>query len=389
MADHALLSASGAKKWLTCTPSARLEETMPDDNSDEAAEGTKAHDLMEIAARYEFFGEPIPEDLNTVDKRRAAGYSDEMVEAVKVFIDDAKAIVEQLKAEGRAYTVLVEQRLDYSPWVPEGFGTGDLVIVAQHAMWVRDFKYGKGVRVESEDNYQMKLYGLGAYNELSFAYEGITEVNLGIVQPRVDNVSTWEVSLADLLAWGDSIKPVAEIAWRGEGEFVPGPHCSDGFCRARHTCLARAMAVLQAAKDADRKVLSDEEVDTLLPLLDWVTNWANGLKADARQKAIDGEVVYPNWKLVEGRSNRVLTDKKMAAVRLVANGIEKEKIFTAPEPELVGITELESLCGGKKKFNELLGDLIYKPPGQPTLVPRSDKRKEWVGKTSAEDDFGE
>lgn len=387
--DHALLGASSNKKWLTCTPSARLEAEIPDESSDEASEGTKCHDLMEHQAKYEYHGVPIPEEINTVEKRRAAGYTDEMVEAVRVFMDEAKKITDPLKAKGVPFTVLIEQKVDFSPWVPEGFGTGDLIVVAGQCVWVRDLKYGKGVRVESEENGQMMLYGLGAYNELSFAYEGIRELDLGIVQPRIGNVASWRVSLDNLLAWGDLIKPIAEKAWRGEGDFVPGPHCDDCFCRARRTCLARAVAVLTAARDAGNKLLTEAEVDVLLPLLDWVTSWANGIKANALDLAINGVAKYPNFKLVEGRSNRFLPDdnKGTAAVRLVANGIPKEKIFT--EPQLLGITALQELVGTKKKFDELLGDLLIKPAGKPTLVPITDKRAEWKPKASADDDFGD
>ena len=220
MADHALLSASGAKKWLACPPSARLEETLPDDASEEAKEGTKAHELMELAARHFYFKE-MRDDLRTPEQRAVAGFNEEMKEAVEIFMAECRKITDPLDAAGIPYTVLVEQKLDFSPWVPEGFGTGDLVIVARHCVWVRDFKYGKGVPVETEENYQMMLYGLGAYNELAFAYEDINELDIGVVQPRIDNVSTWRVSLANLLAWGESIKPIAQLAWEGKGGRVP------------------------------------------------------------------------------------------------------------------------------------------------------------------------
>ena len=384
MADHALLSASGAKKWLTCPPSARLEETLPDDASEEAKEGTKAHELMELAARHFYFKE-MRDDLWTPEQRAAAGFNEEMKEAVEIFMAECRKITDPLDAAGIAYTVLVEQKLDFSPWVPEGFGTGDLVIVARHCVWVRDFKYGKGVPVETEENYQMMLYGLGAYNELAFAYEDINELDIGVVQPRIDNVSTWRVSLANLLAWGESIKPIAQLAWEGKGEYKPGEHCTTGFCRARHTCRARVLSLLSAAVSP---CITTDEIATLLPVLPQLVSWGNSLQEQALKLAVDNGVTFRGYKLVEGRSNRFISDPKLAAARLVANGVPQEKLFTAPEPQLLGITALENLTG-KKKFQELLSDLLVKPPGKPTLVPDTDKRSVWVAKSSAEDDFAD
>ena len=384
MADHAILSASGAKKWLACPPSARLEETLPDDSSAEANEGTKAHELMELAARYVYFKE-VRDDLRTPEQRAAAGFNEEMKEAVEIFMAECRKITDPLDAAGTPYTVLIEQKLDYSPWAPEGFGTGDFVVVARHCVWVRDFKYGKGVPVETEENFQMMLYGLGAYNELSFAYEDIRELDIGIVQPRIDNVSTWRVSLANLLAWGESVKPIAQLAWEGKGQFNPGEHCTTGFCRARHTCRARILHLLSAAVSP---CVTTDEIATLLPVLPQLVSWGNSLQEQALKLAVDDGVTFRGYKLVEGRSNRFISDPKLAAIRLVASGVPQEKIFTAPEPQLLGITALENLTG-KKKFQELLNDLLVKPPGKPTLVPDTDKRSVWVAKSSAEDDFAD
>ena len=382
--EHAILSASGAKKWLACPPSARLEETLPDDASAEANEGTKAHELMELAARYVYFKE-VRDDLRTPEQRAAAGFNEEMKEAVEIFMAECRKITDPLDAAGTPYTVLIEQKLDYSPWAPEGFGTGDFVVVARHCVWVRDFKYGKGVPVETEENSQMMLYGLGAYNELSFAYEDIRELDIGIVQPRIDNVSTWRVSLANLLAWGESVKPIAQLAWEGKGQFNPGEHCTTGFCRARHTCRARILHLLSAAVSP---CVTTDEIATLLPVLPQLVSWGNSLQEQALKLAVDDGVTFRGYKLVEGRSNRFISDPKLAAVRLVASGVPQEKIFTAPEPQLLDITALENLTG-KKKFQELLNDLLVKPPGKPTLVPDTDKRSVWVAKSSAEDDFAD
>ena len=378
MAEHALLSASGSGKWLTCTPSARVEELIPDETSSHAAEGTICHALVEIKGRHAFFGEPLPADLSM--------YSLEMHRAADRFIEECEALVAPLRAAGVAYTVLIEQRLDFSPWVPEGFGTGDFVLVCGHTIWVRDFKYGVGVPVESEGNTQMLLYALGAYNELAFAYDEITEVDIGVVQPRIGNVTSARVSLDYLLNWGDMIKPIAAQAWAGEGEFVAGDHCSSCFCRARFNCAARAEAALAVATKEfglfpKGPFLTPSEIAELLPKLESVTKWAKDLEAFARGAALEGQEI-PGYKLVEGRSIRKITDPKTAAVRLVANGFRQEEIYT--EPELITLTALQDLVGGRKPFDQLLGDLIEKPPGKPTLVPLSDKRPAW---SSADTDF--
>lgn len=387
-AAHALLGASGAKKWLTCNPSARLEQNFPDEESEFAKEGTMAHQVVEWALRHHYFGEAIPEHVNTAEKRRAAGYDDQMVSSAQTFLEECRKVTDPLDADGITYTVLVEQKLDYSPWVPEGFGTGDFVVVSNHAVWVRDFKYGQGVAVETEDNEQMNYYGLGAYNELSFAYEGIRELDVGIVQPRIGNIASTRVSLADLLAWGERNKPAAERAWAGEGELVPGAHCVTGFCRARFKCKARTDYILaNAGKLADANTLLIDEIADLLPKLDDIEKWAKSMKSYTLSEAVDNGVCYPGYKLVEGRSNRYITDSNLAAVRLVANGIPKEKLFT--EPSLVGITALETLVGSKKAFTDLLGDIVGKPAGKPTLVPVDDKRPEWKPKSDADADFGE
>lgn len=389
MADHALLSASGSKKWLTCTPSARLEAAFPDEQSEFAKQGTLAHDLVEIALRGHYFKEPVPEHLNSVDKRRAAGYDEEMIEAARLFLEQAREITDPMDAKGIAYTVMVEQRLGYSAWAPEGFGTGDLVIVAGHCIWVRDFKYGQGVTVEAEENTQMMLYGLGAWAELSFAYDDINEVDLGISQPRINHFPSWRLSLKNLLDWGAAIAPLAALAWEGKGEFVSGPHCTDGFCRARFTCRARAEANMAAATQEFGdlpELLGNDEIAALLPRLDEIASWANDIKAYALKMAVDDGIKFSGWKLVEGRSNRYIADKNLAMARLVANGYPLEKIQT--EPVLIGITALEEVVGSKKTFNSLLGDIIKKPPGKPTLVPSTDKRSEWAPTASADEDFG-
>lgn len=383
---HAVLSASGSGKWLVCTPSARLEDSLPDDSSADSEDGTKAHDLCEALGRAAFFGEPavIGPDL----------YDAEMWEAARTFVAHCKELVDAVAATGEPYSVLLEQKLDYSRWAPEGFGTSDFTLVTKHKVWVRDFKYGKGVRVSAEGNTQMKLYGLGAYNDLAFAYEDIEALDIGIVQPRLDAFSSCEVSLADLLAWGDWVITRAELAWEGQGEFMPGLHCTEYFCRARFTCRARADMMTDAAFGDGEELkqagplLSTEEIAKLLPLLGPIASWAKALEDYALNQAVNAGVQYPGYKLVEGRSNRFISDTKLAGIRLVANGVLQEKLFPPVEPKMVGITELERLVG-KKKFAELLGDLLVKPQGKPTLAPDDDPRTEWRPRNTADEDFGE
>lgn len=387
---HALLSASGSKKWLNCTPSARLEETFEDSDSEASKEGSKAHELLEIAAKLRYHDVQPAKELRTEAGRRSAGYTAEMDDAVKHTIGLVKAITDQLDADQITYTVLVEQKLDYSDWAQEGFGTSDITIVTQTKVWVIDFKYGKGVPVDSENNTQEMLYGLGAYKDLRFAFEDIEEFVLMIVQPRIRNDSSWSVSLADLLAFGEWVKTQAALAWEGKGEFNPGDWCSDGFCKARFTCAARAKANLDAATEefGDRPpagTLTVEQIAALLPKLDGIAKWAKELSDYAQKSAIESKVQYPGWKLVEGKSNRYIPDKKLAQLRLTANGFMASEFMT--EPALVGITALEELVGGKKAFTELLGDIVVKPAGKPTLVPNSDKRAVWQGSATADEDF--
>lgn len=408
MADHALLSASGSKKWITCTPSARLEATFIDEQSDYAAEGSKCHDLMDIALRAFFLGEkpaPYPVttvisstenkdvvstefvDLMTVEGRRKAGFTVEMDAAVEGLQERVAEVTNPLKEAGVAFTVFIEHKVDYSQWAPEGFGTADVIVATSAKVWVFDLKYGKGVPVDAEENTQMMLYGLGAWADLSMAYDEVEVLSLNIHQPRIGNFSSWEISLPDLLAWGETVRPRAEMAFDGDGEYVPGDHCESGFCRARFTCSARASACLATSAGlTPAALLSVEEIAELLPRLADVEKWAKGLKEHATKTAIEDRVRYPGWKLVEGRSNRYVSDKGAAQDRLKAAGFPQDGYLTAPE--LVGVTDLEALVG-KEAFYSLLGDLIKKPAGKPTLVPASDKRLEWRGAASADDEFAD
>jgi len=348
MRKHAILSASGAHRWLNCPPSARLEEHFPDEPSPYAEEGTKAHKIAEGIL------------LDKIDE--PADETNEMFEYVSRYVE---VVLEKWIPGAQLY---VEQRLDFSPWVPEGFGTGDAVIVSDDVLEIIDLKYGKGVQVDAEGNPQLRLYALGAYNEFGALYDFQT-VRMTIVQPRLDHVSTEELSLDELLAWGERIKPIAQQAYEGKGEFKAGPHCR--FCKARRTCRARAEANLELARYEFRKpeLLSIEEVAEILAQAEELAAWAKDVKEYALTQAYRHGVKFPGWKVVEGRSTRKITDEAALAERLAAEDIDPYKKV------LKGISELEKEMG-RKRFAELAADLIEKPPGKPTLVPESDKRPE-------------
>ena len=384
---HAKLSASGSKKWLTCTPSANLEEQFPDESSAFAAEGTFMHELFELKVnRYlqrvtdDFFLKALDVlRLNAYWSQDLEDHVDDAVAAAKQAIDDARAICKDP-------VILVEQRLDFSLWVEEGFGTGDLVLVTDDYVWVLDLKGGKGVLVDAVDNSQMRLYGLGAYNALSHLYD-IKRVRMTVLQPRKGNYSSEEMTADELLRWGDDyVKPRATLAWDGLGEFAPGEHCSSGFCRARFTCAARAQANLAVAKSdfalQPPELLTMEQMTSVLERADEAIKWLSDVQTYALQQAEQGHAIA-GWKLVEGRANRKYGNADEVAKRLVDGGVPEAVIY---ERALLGITAMEKALG-KKVFGELVGDLLVKPAGKPTLVPAADKRPALSSAASAAEDF--
>lgn len=394
---HALLSASGASIWLNCTPAAWLQEAFPNEDTDFSREGTIAHELAEIYAKEYRDGSNL--NLLKADPR----FTLEMHDAAVVYRNKIREIVEPLRAAGELVLILLEVKLDYSKYVPEGFGTSDCLILTKRKGWGIDFKYGKGVRVDvvedgqepeedDEDadveaevtNEQVKLYALGAYEEMSFEFEEIEEFELLIVQPRMNNTNGGVISTKDLVSWGEKIMPVAQAAWEGGGDYKPGSHCQ--FCRARKTCSARAAEMMaQAGKlRIARDMLSPAAVAELLPALPDLAKWATELRAWARHQAIDNGVVFPGHKLVAGRSNRFFPEPGDVISRLVAAGHKRELIVKPVK--LVGVTALEKLLG-KKGFEEELGDLVSKSAGKPTLVLATDKRAEWKPNATADEDF--
>lgn len=286
--------------------------------------------------------------------------------------------VEAAKKETPDPVVLAEQRVDFSRWVPEGFGTADCLIVSDKALAVIDLKYGQGVLVEAKRNPQMMCYALGALEMFSALYD-IETITMTIFQPRRDNVSTYELPVSDLLDWAENtLKPKAALASKGEGDFKAGEHCR--FCKARNDCRARAEANLALAKYdfALPPTLTDAEIEAILPVLDELTAWAEDIQAYALTKALSGKT-WHGYKLVEGRSNRKYVSADAVAEKVQDAG------FDPFEKKLLGITAMQKLMG-KKRFDELLEGLIEKPQGKPTLVPESDKRP---AIHTAKDDFKE
>ena len=370
---HAKLSASSAHRWMNCNPSANLEREFADKSSEAAAEGSAAHALCEHKL-HKALKQRSTRPTSKSDSDEMEMYTDSYLEFVLEQIEIAK----QHCADP---FVLIEQRLDFSCYVPDGFGTGDCLIVADKLLHIIDFKYGLGVLVDAEDNPQMMLYALGALRLFDALYD-IDTVSMTIFQPRRENVSTWTISVSELEEWAEkTLRPKAELAFKGEGEFNPGPWCT--FCKAAVKCRARAEEKLALAQYEFAKppLLTDEEIEDILSRLDDLTKWANEIAAYAQDAAINHGKQWNGYKLVEGRSNRKYTDE--SAVIAAATAAGYRDIF---KKSLIPITEMEKLMG-KKTFAEVLGGLVIKPQGKPTLVPASDKRP--AIHTGAKHDFTE
>lgn len=367
---HALLSASSAHRWLHCPPSAKLTAGVTEAPSEAALQGTAAHALAEHKLRRA---------LKQQSKRPVSKYEDD---EMNTHTDDYVSYVleqyEQAKQVTSGAVIYIEQHLDFSHVVPGGFGTGDCLIVADGTLHVIDLKYGLGVLVEAERNPQMMLYAIGALALFDALYD-IEQVALTVFQPRRENVSTWTISVTELNEWAEqTLKPAAELAANGEGEFCAGSWCQ--FCRIASTCRARAEANLELARYefASPAELSPAEVADVLAQIPELTRWASDVQDYALSQALSGER-YEGFKLVAGRSIRKYTDETAVAEAAKAAGyrdIYKRSLLT--------ITAMEKLMG-KKQFSEILGDLVVKPEGKPTLVPVTDKRPELQVSTAADD----
>lgn len=374
MVKHAILSASSSHRWLNCTPSARLELEFENTTSEAAREGTAAHALCE---------HKLKKFLKKRSKRPVSDYnSDEMEECTDAYAEFVMEQYEEAKKSCQDPVILIEQKLDFSCYVPEGFGTGDCIIISDDKLHIIDFKYGQGILVEAEHNPQMMLYALGALEIYDALYD-IKEVSMTIFQPRRENVSTWTIPIEELKVWAEEeLKPKAQKAYDGDGEYIPGEWCT--FCKAAVKCRARAEEKMRLARMEFKMppLLTDAEIEEVLTVLPDLTKWANEITAYATEAAIHHGKEWNGFKVVEGRSNRKYRDEL-----LVAEAAKEHGYTDIYRQSLISMTEMQKLMG-KSVFEDILGDLIYKPPGKPTLVPDTDKRPA-INVTNAENEFNE
>ena len=365
---HAVLSASSSKQWLHCPPSARLQENFPNESSVYAEEGTWAHELCEYK---------VKKYLHERKKRpQSEFFTEEIEQATDVYAEFVISIIEGMKRNGVEPLCFVEERLDFSNIVPEGFGTGDCVIIADGTLEIVDYKHGKGVEVSAVENPQMMLYALGALELFDGIYD-IDTIRMTIFQPRRENVSVCVMVKDDLLQWAyNDLVYKAKLAYEGGGEFACGDWCR--FCKAKAVCRKRAEYNLELAKyDFEMPdTLEDAEIAAILDKVDELTAWAADVKEYALRQALS-VTEYPGYKVVEGRSNRRYISEDAVAYAVSQAG------YNPYAKKVLGLTEMQKLLG-KKKFDELLGGLIEKPQGKPVLVPLSDNRQPM---NTAQNDF--
>jgi len=374
MTAHALLSASGSKRWLSCTPSAKLEATLPEQKRGSGAfdfsqEGTTAHTLAEAKLRYHFGQIGTEEYENEVSTIKATPYYNDDFEA---HVDSYVLYVRSQIGEGDY--PLFEQRVDFSDWVPDGFGTADVVILSKHAIRVIDLKFGKGIPVHAQDNPQLRLYALGAYSKFKEEFPEIKEVSYTIHQPRLDSISTDGTTISKLVDWANYfVKPKAKKAWSGAGEFLPGEWC--GFCRAKAQCRARSDYNTELARQEFKEpaLLSEEEVSQVLTKAQNLKTWVNDVEEFALNRAVDQGVIPPGYKLGMTVTHRKISDSQLAATVLVEKGMSPEVIWE--QPKLKSISVLEKL-GPKGQVVSWLGELVQRPEGAPKLIRSKEDAKE-------------
>lgn len=364
--EHAKLSASAAHRWLNCTAAPTLEAQFPDTVSPEAEEGTLAHALAEAKAAEAF----LDEDST---KARAAIMADELYQPeMEEYTDEYISILKDKAVGYPSYPrIAIEEKIDLSAFVPEGFGTCDAIMIGGDTITVIDFKYGKGVPVSSVHNPQMMLYALGAYETYQMLFD-IKTIEMMIVQPRISNNSVWSCTAEELLAFGEEVKVKAARAFSGEGEYSPGDWCR--FCKARSTCRARAdnevrMAFEEGYK-TDPALLSNDEIARYIKMGEDISSWLSDLTAYALNECMAGREVK-GYKAVHGRSSRDFRDMDEAFKTLMENGIDEAMLY---ERKPMSVAKLEKAIG-KKLFGELVGSEVITTPGKPTLAPESDKRE--------------
>ena len=378
--QHALLSASAASRWLVCTAAPRFEEQFPENTSEYAEEGRLAHSFCELKLLRKFSPQAITQKTFTtrINKlKKDAMYNPEMEKTSDLYIEH---LTERSMQFDAAPYVTAEVRVDYSEYAPEGFGTCDCVMIGGDTIIITDYKHGKGVAVSAEDNPQMKLYALGALKKYKAIYgDTIKRVVLVIEQLRLsEEPSMWETTVDDITTWGESIKPIAEKAYRGLGEFVPGEHCR--FCRGKAQCKVRASVhtALEEFKDCvpeekaqpGDNILTDAEIGDLLTRGAELVSWYKDLEEYALNATLNGKEI-PGWKAVAGRANRTFTDQDAALNAIIAAGYDESLVY---ERKPLTLSALEKLMG-KNDFAEKVGQFVTKPIGKPTLVPMSDKRE--------------
>jgi hypothetical protein len=364
MTAHALLSASGSKRWLSCTPSAKLEATLPEQKRggtafDFSQEGTMAHSLAEAKLRHYYNQIGIEEYQHEEAIIKATPYYNNDFEA---HVDSYVLYVRSQIGEGD--TPLFEQRVDFSDYVPDGFGTADVVILSKHSIRVIDLKFGKGVPVHAQDNPQLRLYALGAYSKFKEEYPELKEVSYTIHQPRLDSISTDGTTIAKLVDWGNYfVKPKAKKAWSGSGEFLPGDWCQ--FCRAKAQCRARSDYNTEIAKQEFKApaLLSPEEVSEVLVKAQNLKTWVNDVEEFAINRAVEQDIVPPGFKLSTTTTHRRISDQSLAAAVLINDGMTKEQIFEPPKMKSIPVLEKMD-----KSIISKLGSLVVRPEGQPKLV---------------------
>lgn len=380
--QHALLSASSAHRWLHCTGSPLLEKEFPDTTSVYAQEGTLAHELCELKLKK--YTTVMPKGTYTRAHNKIMKselWQNEMEGTSETYLEYVKGIMLSCEI---APAVLIEKRVDFSRYVPEGFGTADCLILAGDTLHVIDYKHGKGVVVDADHNPQMMLYALGAMSELSLLYR-FKFVHMTIVQPRVNNISEFTMTADELTEWGESVvKPKAEAAISGKGEFEAGDWCR--FCRAKQQCKTRYESndslYPELSAQHDPRLITLDELGKYLKRGKDMAAWLEDMKEYALSESLAGADV-PGWKAVEGRGSRAFTDTDEAVETLVKNGIDESVLY---ERRVLTLAQMEKAVG-KKAFGELVGDLVVKNPGKPTLVEESDKRPKITNQPTAADVF--
>lgn len=378
---HAELPPSSAERWKNCPGSVTLSKQFPQDTtSTYAEEGTHAHSVAELKLRYvngEINSSNFTRKLNKLKKSEY--WCGEMDEATNFYMD---AVLEIKSSMGEDAELLIEQHFNLDEYVPESFGTSDAVVIGDGVINVIDLKYGKGVKVDAVNNSQLRLYGLGAAGLFEGIYD-FNRVRMTIIQPRLDHISSEEISLEELRRWAaEEIRPAAEEALAGSERTACGDWCQ--FCPAKAVCRARAEYCLELARDEFKApaLLTTEEIGEVLRRAEAIKKWAADIADYALQQALAGEH-YDGWKVVEGRSNRKYADEVKVADTLKKAGFDEAMLY---ERKLLGLTAMEKLVG-KKKLTETLGELIIKPAGKPVLVPESDKRDAISTAEQAKADF--